>query len=59
LYDAERLKLRKIDHKYPERFEVYCRRMIMKISGNDRVKNRNVLDLHSVKVQINILNTIK
>jgi len=24
LYDAERLKLRKIDHKYPESFEICC-----------------------------------
>jgi len=33
--------------------------MIMKISGNDRVKNMKVLDLYIVKVQINILNTKK
>jgi len=38
LYNAERLKLRKINHKYPESFEICCWRMIMKISGNDRVK---------------------
>ena len=59
LYDAERLKLQKIDHKYPESFEICCWRMIMKISGNDRVKNRKLLDLHSGRLQINILNTIK
>jgi len=59
LYDAERLKLWKIDYKYPESFEICCWRMITKISGKNRVKNRKVLDLHSVKVQIYILNAIK
>jgi hypothetical protein len=47
LYDAENWTLRKVDHKYLERFEIwFCRRM-EKISWTDRDLNEEIL--HRVK----------
>jgi hypothetical protein len=57
LYGAETWTLRKMDQKYLESFEMWrCRRM-EKISWTDRVRNEEVL--HRVKVERNILHTIK
>jgi hypothetical protein len=43
LYGAETWTLRKIDQKYLESFEVWCRRRMEKISLTDYVKNEEVL----------------
>jgi hypothetical protein len=48
--------LRKLDQKYLERFEMWCRRMMEKISWTDRVKNE---ELHRVKEERSIVHTIE
>ena len=48
--------LRKLDQKYLERFEVWCWRMMEKVSWTDHVRNEV---LHRVKVERNILPTVK
>jgi hypothetical protein len=57
LYGAETWKLRKVDHKYPESFEMWYLRRMEKVSWTDRVRNEEVL--HRVKEERNILHTIK
>jgi hypothetical protein len=57
LHGAETRTLRKIDQKYLESFEMWCRRRTEKISWTDRVRNEEVL--HRVKEERNILHTIK
>jgi hypothetical protein len=54
---AEIWTLRKVDQKYPEKFEMRCWRKMKKISWTDRVKNEEVL--HRVKEERNILHTVK
>jgi hypothetical protein len=39
LYGAETLKLRAVDQKHLESFEMWCRRRIEKISFTDHVRN--------------------
>jgi hypothetical protein len=56
LYGAETWTLRKVDHKYRESFEMWCRRR-MEISWTDSVRNEEVL--HRDKEERNILNAIK
>jgi replicative superfamily II helicase len=56
LYGAETWTLRKVDQKYLETFEMWCWRR-MEISWIDRVRNEEVL--HRVKVERNILHTVK
>jgi hypothetical protein len=57
LYGAETWTLLKADHKYLESFEMWCWRMMEKISWTDRVRNEEVL--HRVKEERNIVHTIK
>jgi hypothetical protein len=54
---AETWTLRKADKKYLERSEMWCWRIMEKISWTDRVRNEDVL--HRVKEERNILHTIK
>jgi hypothetical protein len=49
--------LRKVDQKYLEIFEMWCRRRMEKISWTDLVRNEEVL--HRVKEERNIVHTIK
>jgi hypothetical protein len=49
--------LRKVDQKYLKSFDMCCWRRMEKISWTDRVRNEEVL--HRVKVERNILHTIK
>jgi hypothetical protein len=56
-YGAQTWTLRKIDQKYLESFETWCRRRMEKISWTDCVRNEEVL--HRVKEERNILHTIK
>jgi hypothetical protein len=53
LYGAETWTLRKVDQKYLEGFEMWCRRRIEKISWADRVKIEEVLQ--RMKEERNIL----
>jgi hypothetical protein len=53
---AETWTLRKVDQKYLESSEMWCRRRTEKISWTDRVRNEEVL--YTVKDR-NILSTIK
>ena len=46
MYDAETGKLRKVDRKYLESYDMWCCRR-MEISWRDRVRNEEVL--HRVK----------
>jgi hypothetical protein len=57
LYGAETWILRKVDRKYVESFEMWWWRTMEKISCTDRVRNEVVM--RCVKVERNILNTIK
>jgi hypothetical protein len=57
LYGAETWTFRKLDQKYPERFEMWCWRRMEKIRWTDRVNNEAVLD--RVKKERNILHTIR
>jgi hypothetical protein len=57
LYGAETWTLRKLDRKYLESFEMWCRRRMQKIRWTDRVNNKAVL--HRVKEGRNILHTIR
>jgi hypothetical protein len=43
LYSADTWKLRKVDRKYLESFEVWCWRKTEKIIWTDRVRNEEVL----------------
>jgi hypothetical protein len=56
-YGAEIWKLRNVDHKYLDRFETWCWRMMEKISWTDRVRDEEIL--HRVKEGMNILYAIK
>jgi hypothetical protein len=42
-YGAETWKLRKVDHKYLDSFEVFCWRKMEKISWTDHVRNEEML----------------
>jgi hypothetical protein len=42
-YGAENLTLRKVDQKYLESFEMWCRRRMEKISWTDCVRNEEIL----------------
>ena len=53
---AESWTLRKVHQKYVKSFEMWCWRMMEKISWTDRVGNEV---LRRVKEKINILHTIK
>ena len=44
LYRPEIWILRKVDHKYLERFYIWCWRMMEKISWTDHARNEEVLD---------------
>jgi len=57
LYGAEIWKLRAVDQKHLESFEMWCWRRIEKISWTDRVRNEEVL--LRVKEQRNILHEIR
>ena len=57
LCGAETWTLRKVDQKYPARFEMWCCRRMEKISWTDRVRNEVVL--HGVKEERNIVHTVK
>jgi hypothetical protein len=56
LYGAETWTLRAVDQKHLESSEMWCWRMMEKISWTDHVRNEEVL--FSVKEQRNILNEI-
>jgi hypothetical protein len=56
-YGAEIWTLCKVDQKYLESFEMWCWRRVEKISWTDRVRNEEAL--HRVKVESNIIHTIK
>jgi hypothetical protein len=43
LYGAETWTLRKVDKKYMERFEMWCRRRMEKIGWADHVRNEEML----------------
>jgi hypothetical protein len=43
LYGAETLTLQATDQKHPERFEMWCWRIMEKISWTDHVRNEEVL----------------
>ena len=55
-HGSEIFKLRKIEQKYLESFEMWCWRRMEKISWNDRVRNEV---LHRVKEESHILHTVK
>jgi hypothetical protein len=57
LCGAETWTLLKLDQKYLESFQMWCRRRMEKISWTDRVNNGAVL--HRVKEKRNILHTIR
>jgi hypothetical protein len=57
LYGAETWKLRAVDQKHLENFEMWCWRRIEKISCTDHVRNEEVL--LGVKEQRNILHEIR
>ena len=57
LYGAENWTLRKTDQKYLESFELWCWRMMEKISWTDHVRNEEVL--LRVNGQRNILHEIR
>jgi hypothetical protein len=56
-YAAETWKLRKVDKKYPESFEMMCWRRMEKISWTDHVRNKEVL--LRAKEERNIIHTVK
>jgi hypothetical protein len=57
LYGVETWSLRKVDQKYLESFEMWCWRMMEKISCSDCVRNEEVLQ--RVKEERNIIHTVK
>ena len=57
MYGAETWALWKVDHKYLERFEMWCWRRMENISWTDCMRNENVL--HRVKEKRNILHRVK
>jgi hypothetical protein len=57
LYGAETWTLQKLDQKLQESFEMWCWRMMEKISWTNRVRNKEVLQ--RVKEERNILQRIK
>ena len=57
LYGAETWTLRAVDQKHLESFEMWCWRMMEKISWTDHVRNEDVL--LRVKEQRNILHEIR
>jgi hypothetical protein len=57
LNDAGTWTLQKGDHKYQECFEMWCWRRMKKINWPDRERNEE--ELHRVKEERNILQTIK
>jgi hypothetical protein len=57
LYGAETWRLRKMNQKYLESFEMWCWRRMEKISWTDCMRNEEAL--HRVKEERNILHTIK
>jgi len=56
LYGAETCKLRAVDHKHLESFEMWCWKRMEKISWTDHVRNEEVL--LTVKEHRNILHEI-
>jgi len=56
LCSAETWRLRKVDHKYVESFEMWCWRRMEKISWTDRLRNEEVL--HRVNEERNVLHTV-
>jgi hypothetical protein len=57
LYGAETWRLRKVDQKYLESFEMWCWRRMEKISWTDHVRNEEVL--RRVEEERNIIHTIR
>ena len=57
MYDDETWLIGKVDQKYLESFEMWCWRMLQKISWTNSVKNEIVL--HRVKEETNIPHEIK
>jgi len=57
MYGVETWTLRKVDQKYLENFEMWCCKMMEKISWTDRVRNVEVL--HTVNEERDILHTLK
>ena len=53
MYGAESWKLRNLDQKYVESFEMWCWRRMEKIIWTDRVRNEEVL--HKSQEERNIL----
>jgi len=56
LYGADTWTIRKLDQKYPTRFEMWCRKGTEKISWTDHMRNEEVL--YIVKEARNIALTI-
>ena len=56
MYGAETWRLRKVDDKYLESFEMWCWRRMAKIGWTDHVRTEE--RLQRVKVERNILHTI-
>jgi len=56
LYAAETWTLQKVDHKFLEGFEMWCRRRMEKIRWTNRLKN---VESIRVKKERNDLHTIK
>jgi len=56
LYGADTWTLRKVDQKHVEQFEMWCWRMMGKISWTDRVRNEM---LHRVKEERNVVHTVE
>jgi hypothetical protein len=57
LYGAENWRLREVDQKHLESFQMWCWRRMEKISWTDHVRNEDVL--LRVKEQRNILHEIR
>ena len=55
-YGDETWTFGKVDQKYLESFEMWCRRRMESISRTDRVRNEEVL--HTVKEEGNIIHTV-
>jgi hypothetical protein len=59
LYGAVTWTLREFEHKYLGSFKGWCWRRMERIRWTDRVRNEEVLGLHRVSVERNILHAIK
>jgi hypothetical protein len=56
-YDAETWTLRKVDQKFQNSFEMWCRRRMEKNSWTDRVRNEEVIQ--RAKEERHVLQTVK